>query len=98
MSRTYRRKKDSGTMHDWSYRLSVYKILGKTESEVTKLKSVFYSDSYGCSFKEPGPSWFRNLYTERPTRRYNREELRKFMLDNEYEPMCVVKPKLLYWT
>lgn len=41
MSRTYRRKKDSGTMHDWSYRLSVYKILGKTESEVTKLKSVF---------------------------------------------------------
>ena len=98
MSRTYRRKKALGTIHDWSYRLSSYKMMIKTESELVKLKAVFYSDSYDCSFKEPGPRWFRNLYIERPTRSYNTRELKKFMLDSEYEPLCINKPKLIYWT
>ena len=59
----------------------------------------FHSDHFSAAaFKEPGPSWFRNLYGNRPLRRDSKEELRKYMLDQEYDPMIPEKNKLPYWT
>ena len=98
MSRTYRRKADKGTMNDWAFRSSIYRIQDYSEEELERLRSMYHSDSYDCSFKEPGPSWYRNLYTERPLRRKNKQELRKFFLYPEYEPLCEEKGKLEYWT
>ena len=98
MSRTYRRRYDKGTLNDWSFRSSIYNIYDYSEEEINRLRSIYHSDSFDCSFKEPGPSWYRNLVDERPARRKNKQELRKFLLDPEYEPMCIEKCKLKYWT
>ncbi len=50
-------------------------------------------------FKEPGPSWFRNLFEERPLRRTSKKELQKFMANEDYEPMIDPKQrKKIYWT
>ena len=57
----------------------------------------YHSDAYH-NFKEPGPAWYRKLVTERPQRRINKRELQKFMLDPDYEPMCIDMMYLEYWT
>ena len=53
--------------------------------------------SVSCN-KEPRPSWFRNLTVERPLRRKHKNELRKVLMDREYEPEIISKGKLKYWT
>lgn len=40
----------------------------------------YHSDAATTNFKEPGPSWFRNLISDRPLRRKAKNELRKFMI------------------
>lgn len=50
------------------------------------------------SFKEPGPHWFRNLYSDRPLRRLSKRELNKFKLNPDYEPYVPKRYKLDYWT
>ncbi len=51
------------------------------------------------SFKEPGPSWFRNLFEERPLRRKAKREIQRYMYDEEYEPHVDSIPrKKIYWT
>lgn len=108
MSRTYRRRKpDAHT--NLEYFVSDFVRLGdsytwrrvlfeKDSKEYAKGLAKFHSDAGTWSFKEPGPSWFRNLYTERPLRRYNRRELHKFMKNSDYESMIEEKGKLEYWT
>jgi hypothetical protein len=54
-------------------------------------------------FKEPGPHWYRNLFTDRPLRREAKRELQKFMHNPEHEPIIGAsahhyKGKLEYWT
>jgi hypothetical protein len=70
----------------------------KTSKEGKKRIAKYFSDNGTYKCKEPGPHWYRNLYTERPNRRKTKRELQKFMLDNEYEPMIEAKPPLDYWT
>jgi len=41
-------------------------------------RSEYYRDKTS-DFKEPGPSWFRNLFSTRPLRGKARKELHKFM-------------------
>ena len=69
-----------------------------TPEEMRKAKAVYHSDGFTSSFKEPGPSWFRRIDDTRPGRRKNKEELRKYSLDESYEPMCYAKGKLDWWT
>jgi len=69
-----------------------------TEQELKKTRSIFMSDGYTSSFKEPGPSWFRRMDDTRPGRRKNTRELQEYMLNPDYEPMCFTKGKLDYWT
>lgn len=69
-----------------------------TKEEMAKVEAEYHSDGGTTSFKEPGPSWFRNMFETRPTRRKNKREIQKYMLDPEYEPMCFTKGPLDYWT
>ncbi len=63
-----------------------------------KLAAIERSDASTYRFKEPGPHWFRNLYVDRPYRRYTKNELRKFLSDQNYEPNIPRKFPLVYWT
>lgn len=113
MSRTYRRKNareeyywvlreynsdygynDDGT---WYYQ-SWYSYHSEDSDEGRKRLSHYHSDAGTFKHKEPGPSWFRNFYSQRPLRRHGKRELKKFLLDPEYEPIIEAKPPLPYWT
>lgn len=113
MSRTYRRKNEVGNhWSDFRYYTGEYVIIHpitsiwnrvyvpfeKNSKEYKRGKAKFHSDAGTTPCKEPGPSWFRNLYTERPLRRQSKKEIRKFMLDPDYEPIIDKKGKLEYWT
>ena len=69
-----------------------------TKEEMAKAEAKYHSDGGTTSFKEPGPSWFRNMFETRSSRRKNKREIQKYMLDSEYEPMCFTKGPLDYWT
>lgn len=103
MSRTYRRKNKVGNHWGSFYYTGKWEGLvfvpyTKNSKEYKKGAAKFHSDAGTTSCKEPGPSWFRNLFTERPLRRHSKREIRKFMLDPDYEPIIDKKGKLEYWT
>lgn len=106
MSRTYRRKKVTDLPWWVKYKLvrleygyySDWFPLDKSSDEYAEAIRKFRSESGTTNFKEPGPHWFRNLFTDRPARRAAKRELQKFMLDEEYEPMILPKYPLEYWT
>jgi hypothetical protein len=77
----------------WSGRGIVYekKVVNKT----TYWK-MHKDNTYRC--KEPGPSWFRNLFTERPQRREAKRQLNKFLLDPDFEVLLDSKATLEYYT
>lgn len=76
-----------------------YDVVYAKNSRTGKKKLAKYlSDAGTHNFKEPGPHWFRNLYSDRPLRRKGAREIQKFMQNNEYEPMIDEMPKLPYWT
>lgn len=105
MSRTYRRKDLKsdisfvGTELVWLNRPYSWGMMRKplTGEALAKDLAEYHSDAYR-NFKEPGPAWYRKLVTERPQRRINKRELQKFMLDPDYEPMCIDMMYLEYWT
>ena len=63
-----------------------------------RLLAVARSDAGTWKHKEPGPGWFRSLYVMRPLRRQAKNEIHKFILDDDYEPMILTDPPLPYWT
>ena len=106
MSRTYRRQKGYNRnlawhVGDWvkleGFTTRWLRPLPKDSVEYRKGLAVYHSDKTS-SFKEPGPSWFRNMFSERPMRRRNKRELLKFMRVPDYEPMVFDKYPLEYWT
>ncbi len=70
----------------------------KDSKEGKRRIAKYFSDSGTHNFKEPGPHWFRNLTSDRPNRRKAKAELRKYLLDPEYEVVLDAKPPLPYWT
>lgn len=70
----------------------------ETSEEGKKRLAHYHSDAGTIRCKEPGPRFWRNLTAERPLRRYNKQELKKFMKDSDYEPMCLEMGELEYWT
>ncbi len=70
----------------------------KDRSECVKEINRFHSDAYTHECKEPGPAWYRLLNTERPQRRHAKNELRKYMLNEEMEVILNPMDKLEYWT
>lgn len=113
MSRTYRRKKNNKSrVHTFHYAVFFPKMANckewywyynelfthyPTKRERKRAKARFHSDKT-YSFKEPGPSWFRNLFAQRPYRRESKNELRKVVQDKNYDPVIENKPKVPYWT
>lgn len=112
MSRTYRKTKlnrstrkfyDKYSRHTFNYiireNLIYIKIPMDINSDEYKLEiNKFHRDKDISRNKEPGPSYFRNLTSERPLRRKHKLELYKYKLDNTYELNIVSKGKLQYWT
>ena len=113
MSRTIRRKKKRRGSKAWDsidwyvsewvlaehgYYIAHRRPYPKDSKEYKKGYARYHSDAGSHSCKEPGPGWFRNLYSQRPYRRKARNEIRKFIFDPNYEPMILSKDKLPYWT
>lgn len=111
MSRTYRRKTTNRI--NWACDLEYYisehiRVEGtytyvsvpypKASKAHKKGLARYHSDGATNNFKEPGPSFFRNLTAERPHRRDSKEQLRKWTYNEAYEVMILSKPKLDYWT
>ena len=105
MSRTYRRKNQPiprwvthelrriGNSYQWEY------IPTDTNSqEYAKRVALHKSDAGTTDFKEPGPSWFRNLFTERSQRREAKRQLHKYKQDPDFEVVLNEKDPLEYWT
>lgn len=112
MSRTYRRKEGIGCGYqdktwacsEWvriTYKNGDSRLnrvpLPKDSDAYKKASSIYHSDTGTHYFKEPGPSWFRNVFCERPQRREARRQLRKYMLNEEYEVCLNAKDHLPYW-
>lgn len=105
MSRTYRRKNvpwcDKQWLfcnhYGWGTWATTRQEFVPTIERHREILAKYHADGYR-GHKEPGPSWFRNLTVQRPARRGGREELRKFLLDPEYDPNIVAMPYLEYWT
>lgn len=72
--------------------------LDPNTKEYKKQRAKFHGDHGTHSCKEPGPSWWRNLVTERPQRRNAKREIQKWMNNPDYEPMILAKDPLEYWT
>lgn len=66
--------------------------------ECIKAIAKFHSDAGTHRCKEPGPSWFRRLYTQRPHRRAAKRELQRWLANPDYEPMILPMEPLEYWT
>jgi hypothetical protein len=104
MSRTIRRKNETHEyywiLRDWIFSSSLLmrNIIDPQSNSGKKRLAKFHSDAGTTKCKEPGPKWFRNLMTERPQRRYAKNELRKFILDTEHIVILNSKDKLKYWT
>ena len=109
MSRTYRRKNSWNERWNgkkwcvsvWSYTEDgIYdKILLESNSKEYEYASAkFHSDTGTHSHKEPGPSWFRNLYSQRPHRRQSRINLQRYVQGEDFDVIIEDKPKLPYWT
>ncbi len=109
MSRTFRRKNETQEydwiLRDWDWSYNTYGICygqrktydRKSKEAITAL-AHYHSDAGTYTWREPGPSWFRNLTSQRPMRRQSKNQLRKFMLDEEFEVIIETNPKLEYWS
>ncbi len=104
MSRTIRRKNVTyeyyWVLRDWviSRGFMGYSMHNPKSIEGKKALNRFHSDAGTHQMREPGPAWFRNVTSQRPLRRHGREQLRKFMLDEEFEVIIEENPYLEYWT
>lgn len=88
--------------YSWDYSPWIsqrYNVKYKKNSKTgRRLIAVARSDAATHNCKEPGPGWFRNLYVARPLRRKAKNEIHKFMINPDYEPMILSDPPLPYWT
>lgn len=104
MSRTYRRKRGDQYTLKWVTRDLVrvssgyYEWIPLEGDALKKALAKYRSDAGTWSHKEPGPSWWRNIFTERPLRRKAKRELQKYLADQDYEPIIESMGKLEYWT
>lgn len=89
MSRTYRRKNDKYLIKenrilldsywdrkDWTY---YYERIDPKSKKGKKKLAKFHSDSPQCIVNWAGPSWFHNLYTQRPYRRDCKRQIQKYL-------------------
>jgi len=78
---------------------NLYEVMYSPKSTEGKRRlAKWHSDGGTTSFKEPGPSWFKNLFTTRPNRRTAKREIHKWIRNEEYEVQLHPIGKRVYWT
>lgn len=102
MSRTYRQRSNNWFNLEWVLRdhdtdAITPPQIDRKSKEGKKRIAKFHSDKT-IRFQEPGPSWFRNLTTERPQRREAKYQLDLYRKGVEFEVMLNAKDPLDYWT
>lgn len=103
MSRTYRCKKDKhlieyhSILRDWNYYPSLeYYIFEPNSKEGRKRLAKFHSDN-ACYIRNwHGPSWYHNLYSQRPYRRDCKKQIQK-CIKYDYDISMLRKPKRIYF-
>lgn len=101
MSRTYRCKKDKhlinyySILRDWNPYCREDNINPKSK-EGRKRIAKFHSDNPCCIRNWNGPSWYLNLYCERPYRRDCKNQIRKSIY-YDYDVSILRKPKRDYF-
>lgn len=86
MSRTFRRK-SGDSQEKWYTSTLLRNDAGyydsvpypKDSKEYKKGYAKYHGDHGSHNCKEPGPSWFRNMFSTRPLRGKSRRELHKFI-------------------
>lgn len=112
MSRTYRRKKGKYLIKEnrilldsyWDkeqwrlgYYVYYYEKINPKSKEGKRRIAKFHSDNPQCIINWFGPSWFRNMYGQRPYRRECKREIKKYIRDNEYDISLLRKPHVPYY-
>ena len=108
MSRTYRRKGGDQTDLVWQtsklvrvpgkYYWIWIKIDPKTK-EYTKIVNKYHSDAgtHSCGNGKAPPGWYRAQFVQRPHRREAVRQIKKWLLDPEYEVILESREPLPYW-
>ncbi len=100
MSRTFRRKNvipDRYFTHDWVSRFDScnwisYIYVKKEGKDLTRGVARFHSEGATHNCKEPGPAWYRRITRQIPLRRSSKEQLRKYLYNEEFEVIIEEKP------
>lgn len=107
MSRTFRRKRGDTTAEQWYLSEWVRSIhgyilyrepLAKDSTEYKNGYAKYHGDRGSHNCKEPGPGWFRRLFNTKPSRAGARNEITKWLRNEEYEVVAETHPHLPYWT
>lgn len=107
MSRTYRLKKDKHlskwVLIDWHFTDRAgcvwYKEYHDAKStEGKKRLAKHHSDAKWLFYNERGPGWFHNYYSQRPYRRDAKNQLHRYVREEDFEVQLLRKPKREYWT
>ena len=103
MSRTIRRKNAYyeyyWVLRDWDFSGEYLKCIPiEAKSNVGKQRLAKFHSDANKAFQEPGPSWFRNLTTERPQRRDAKRQLHRYLQGEDIEVILNPQDKLDYWT
>jgi hypothetical protein len=101
MSKTFRRKQTRDDLR-WVLREYVHRAPDRSihphSKEGKKLLARYHADMGTNLWREPGPSWFRNITVQRPLRREGSRQLKKYLLNPETEVILDAKPPLVYWS
>ena len=105
MSRTYRKKQVHNYTDYWPMRNYDAVTVDNPHpppydpksKEGRRYIAKFHADDT-CNYKEPGPSWYRHMFVERPQRREAKRQLQRYMRDEEFVVILEAKMPLLYWT
>jgi hypothetical protein len=103
MSRTIRRKNTKGDLKwiMWDCAVQNGRAIGfqyePDSVEYARRLARYHADGYE-NFKEPGPAWYRNMFTERPQRREARRQLRAYIKGEADDVVLNAMDRLTYWT
>lgn len=111
MSRTYRRKKAKYLIREnrillesywdreqWKsgYIVFYYERIDPKSKKGKKKLAKFHSDSPQCIINWNGPSWYHNLYSQRPYRRECKRQILK-CIQYDYDISIIRKPHSPYY-
>ncbi len=105
MSRTYRFKSSSymgaDVLGEWCMtdNWTWYRVKHEPSSKEGKKRLARHrSDKKWGFYKSIGPSWFHNMFAQRPYRRDIKKQLHRYVREEEFEVQLLRRPKREYWT